>query len=160
MTPQTTPAQTATPAEGGFTLPLRGLPGTPPLVQVEEVLRLGPQPAGAKVPECIRGVVVVRGKVIPVIDLRQNQPAAAGADEETCVVILQVTTAQGVALNLGLLVDTPPAMRTLLTAEAEAASAPVCPTGTAYLLGSPREGSYVTSLFDLGLAASGRATVG
>jgi purine-binding chemotaxis protein CheW len=58
-----------------------------------------------RTPEYIRGVINLRGKIIPVLDLRRKfaMPLAEDTDE-TCIIVVDVTDESGTTL-MGLLVD-------------------------------------------------------
>ncbi|MBI5265956.1 MAG: purine-binding chemotaxis protein CheW [candidate division Zixibacteria bacterium] len=56
-------------------------------------------------PAYIRGVINLRGKVIPVLDLRRRFGMAVEADtEQTCIIVVDVKTASG-KLLMGVVVD-------------------------------------------------------
>jgi purine-binding chemotaxis protein CheW len=73
-----------------------------PVLQVREIIRLRPVTPVPRMPGCIKGVINLRGKIVPVMDLRERlelPPADYG--EQACIVILQ-TDKSG---NFGLIVD-------------------------------------------------------
>lgn len=57
-------------------------------------------------PECIRGVINLRGSVVPVLDLaaRFGRPVAA-VSRRTCIVIAEVVAAGGERHDMGVIVD-------------------------------------------------------
>jgi purine-binding chemotaxis protein CheW len=72
---------------------------------VREIIQHGPMTAVPLMPDFVRGVINLRGAVVPVIDLqaRFGRPAAR-VGKKTCVVIFDSVRA-GEHLELGLLVD-------------------------------------------------------
>jgi purine-binding chemotaxis protein CheW len=76
------------------------------VLQVREIIR---RPAITPVPQMpahIRGVINLRGKIIPVMDLRLRFAAATAEDtDQTCIVVVQVKLADGKLDQTGLIVD-------------------------------------------------------
>jgi purine-binding chemotaxis protein CheW len=57
-------------------------------------------------PEFIRGVINLRGKIIPVLDLRMRFGFPdAGNTDQTCIVVVQVKLPDGKHTPMGLIVD-------------------------------------------------------
>ncbi len=65
---------------------------------------------------CIRGVVNLRGKVIPIVDLRRrfDMPAAGSDTAETCIIVLNVK-----GLLVGIAVDAVSEVRMIAEGEIE-----------------------------------------
>jgi len=72
---------------------------------VSEIIQCGPMAAVPLMPDFVRGVINLRGKVVPVIDLnaRFGRPAAK-LGKKSCIVIFDAMRA-GERSELGLLVD-------------------------------------------------------
>ena len=76
-----------------------------PVLKVREIIKVMPITAVPQVPSHVRGVINLRGKVIPVIDLRQKFGLPSQADtEQTCIVVVQVEATRQ-TIMMGLLVD-------------------------------------------------------
>jgi purine-binding chemotaxis protein CheW len=75
-------------------------------LKVREIIRMTSITVVPQMPAHIRGVINLRGKIIPVMDLRLRFgfPAAAGT-EQTCIVVAQVKLPDGKATQMGLVVD-------------------------------------------------------
>jgi len=74
-------------------------------------------------PACIRGVINLRGAVVPVLDLsnRFGKPSTP-VIKSTCIVIVEVPTAtEGETQNMGVVVDSVQAVLEIPTAEIEPA---------------------------------------
>ena len=74
-------------------------------------------------PACIRGVINLRGAVVPVMDLsnRFGKPSTP-VIKSSCIVIVEVPTAvEGVHLNMGVVVDSVQAVLEIPTSEIEPA---------------------------------------
>ena len=74
-------------------------------------------------PECIRGVINLRGAVVPVMDLssRFGKPTTP-VSKSTCIIIVEVETQnEGERQNMGVVVDSVQAVLEIPTSEIEPA---------------------------------------
>ncbi|MGB8853012.1 MAG: chemotaxis protein CheW [Pirellulales bacterium] len=121
-----------------------------PVMVVREIIRLCPITPVASMPPHVRGVINLRGKVIPVVDLRIRfglpDPAA---HDRTCIVVTQVAAAGGGSRPYGAIVDG-------VEEVAAYAAEDLVPTpdfGTAidtrFITGMARSGAGVVTLIDL-----------
>jgi purine-binding chemotaxis protein CheW len=75
------------------------------VVKVREIIRLTNITAVPQMPHYIKGVINLRGRIIPVVDLRLKLGVEASQDtEHTCIIVVQVAGAAG-AKPMGLMVD-------------------------------------------------------
>lgn len=76
------------------------------IVRVQEIVGLIPVTRVPRLPAFVAGVVNLRGKVIPVVDLRLSfgMPASA-MGERTCIVIVSIERADGTTAIRGAIVD-------------------------------------------------------
>jgi purine-binding chemotaxis protein CheW len=76
------------------------------VLKVREIIRLTTITAVPQMPAHIRGVINLRGKIIPVMDLRVRfEFASATNTEQTCIIVVQVKLPDGKATAMGLVVD-------------------------------------------------------
>ena len=76
-----------------------------PVLKVREIIKVMPITAVPQVPSHVRGVINLRGKVIPVIDLRLKFGLPSQADtDQTCIIVVQVEADRSKVM-MGLLVD-------------------------------------------------------
>lgn len=76
-----------------------------PVLKVREIIKVMPITAVPQVPSHVRGVINLRGKVIPVIDLRLKFGLPSQDDtDQTCIVVVQVESTHQKVM-MGLLVD-------------------------------------------------------
>ncbi|MBU6221134.1 MAG: chemotaxis protein CheW [Planctomycetes bacterium] len=67
-----------------------------PVFAVREIIRLLPITPVASMPAHVRGVINLRGKVIPVVDLRTRFGLTTTPDNDrTCIIVAQVAVASG-----------------------------------------------------------------
>ena len=76
------------------------------VLKVREIIRLTTITPVPQMPAHIRGVINLRGKIIPVMDLRVRFefPTAANT-EQTCIIVVQVKLPDGKNTAMGLVVD-------------------------------------------------------
>jgi purine-binding chemotaxis protein CheW len=77
-----------------------------PVIQVREIIQCAAITAVPQMPAYIKGVINLRGKIIPVANLR----AKFGLEEtpntpRTCIIVVQITPRPGAAMAAGLIVD-------------------------------------------------------
>ncbi len=76
-----------------------------PVLKVREIIKMMNITVVPQVPACVRGVINLRGKVIPVTDLRLKFGFPPhDATDETCIIVVEVATPTGKTM-MGLLVD-------------------------------------------------------
>lgn len=75
------------------------------ILKVQEIIRMQAVTRVPRTPAYLRGVINLRGKVIPVVDLRRKFALDDIADSErTCIIVVQVM--QGTAtVTMGILID-------------------------------------------------------
>ncbi len=76
-----------------------------PILDVREIIGLMPITAVPRAPGFVRGVINLRGKVIPVIDLRLKFGMEKCETTDQTVIIVVQCTVDGRPLTMGLLVD-------------------------------------------------------
>ena len=76
------------------------------VLKVREIIRLTNITAVPRMPEYVKGVINLRGKIIPVMDLRLRFgfPDAQSTDS-TCIIVVQVKLPDGKSTQMGLVVD-------------------------------------------------------
>jgi purine-binding chemotaxis protein CheW len=75
------------------------------ILRVQEIIGLMSITRVPKTPEYVRGVINLRGKVIPVVELRKKFALDGVEDtERTCIIVLQVDLGD-VSITMGILVD-------------------------------------------------------
>lgn len=103
------PAAGSEPAEGGsaqyLTFTLGEEVFSMDIRTVREIIQYGPMTTVPLMPDFVRGVINLRGAVVPVIDLqaRFGRPSAT-VGKKTCIVIFD-SLREGERVELGLLVD-------------------------------------------------------
>jgi purine-binding chemotaxis protein CheW len=127
------------------------------ILEVRELIGLPDITRMPRAPAFIRGVINLRGRVIPVLDLRVEfgLPAAEATDQS--VIIVAQCTVGGRPLTMGVLVDL---VLEVLTIEASDVEPPpdlgAASDHDAFLLGVGKTGQRVVLLLDLARVLAGR----
>jgi len=120
------------------------------VLKVREIIRLTTITAVPQMPAFIRGVINLRGKIIPVMDLRVRFEFANAANtEQTCIIVAQVKLPDGKATQMGLVVDG--VEEVINIAEADIEETPnfggqIC---TDYIIGIAKVKAAVKTLLDI-----------
>ena len=119
------------------------------VLRVREIMGIQEITAVPQTPDYVKGVINLRGKVIPVVDLRLK----FGLEEReytqrTCIIVVQVHSG-GVAIQSGIIVDEVSEVLNLSAAEIEDTPDFGEDVGTPYLLGMAKAKDSVKMLLDI-----------
>lgn len=126
-----------------------------PVMVVRQIIRLCPITPVATMPPYVRGVINLRGKVIPVVDLRRRfgLPAVAEHDR-TCIVVAQVPAAAGGTRPYGVIVDGVEEVAQFTAADIEPSPDFGGAIDARFITGMAKAASGVKVLVDLDLIAA------
>lgn len=119
------------------------------ILKVKEIIGMMPITPVPRTPEYVKGVVNLRGKVIPVIDLRLRfgMPAADCTDR-TCIIVVDVEMRNG-QLQMGIVVDSVSEVINIKSDEIEATPSFGTDLDTEYILGIAKMDAGVKILLDI-----------
>ena len=121
-----------------------------PALKVREIIRLVHITVLPQMPGHIKGVINLRGKIIPVIDLRTRFGLTGTKDtEHTCIIVVQVATASGAKLFIGLIVDAVEEVANITTEDVEEAPDFGLRADTSYILGMAKIKGAVKTLLNI-----------
>jgi purine-binding chemotaxis protein CheW len=121
-----------------------------PVLKVREIIKLIAITAVPQMPSDIKGVINLRGKIIPVVDLRTKFGLAlANHSEQTCIVVVQVGPANSGKLHLGLIVDAVEEVTSFVASDIEEAPEFGTRVDTTYILGMAKVKDTVKVLLDI-----------
>jgi purine-binding chemotaxis protein CheW len=100
-------------------------------------------------PDYVKGVINLRGRVIPIVDLRLKFGLKAEIAERTCIVVVQVSLASGQNVQMGLIVDSVEEVVTLTADEIEPTPEFGTKIDTSYLLGMAKVKGQLKTLLDI-----------
>jgi len=119
------------------------------ILKVKEIIGMMPITSVPQTPEFVKGVINLRGKAIPVIDLRLRfAMESIDYTERTCIIVVEVTKASGDVL-IGIVVD---AVSEVLNIKGEEiANTPTFGTevNTSFILGMAKTEGGVKILLDI-----------
>jgi len=121
-----------------------------PVLQVREIIRLMEITPVPRMPPYIRGVINLRGKIVPVLDLRLRlELAAAEPTRTTCIVVAQVITPSGSSSQMGLVVDGVEEVANISPADIEETPEFGTKPGLRFLCGIAKAKGKVLALLDI-----------
>jgi purine-binding chemotaxis protein CheW len=118
------------------------------ILKVQEIIGMMTVTRVPKTPGFVRGVINLRGKVIPVIELRSKFGMEGREDtDRTCIVVVQVASASG-TVTMGLLVDEVSEVLNVGQEQIEAPPTFGASVDTDFILGMGKVGQKVVMLLD------------
>ena len=119
------------------------------ILKVKEIIGMMPITVVPQVPPYIKGVINLRGKVIPVIDLRLKfSMTAAEYTERTCIIVVEISAA-GRMIFMGILVDSVSEVLNIKAADIEETPSFGTRLNTEYILGMAKSGGSIKILLDI-----------
>lgn len=119
------------------------------VLKIREIIRVQKITPVPQMPAFVKGVINLRGRVIPIVDLRVKFGLQAGFTERTCIVVVQVKLAADQLVQMGLIVDSVEEVVNLTAAEIEPTPEFGARLDTSYLLGMAKVKGQVKTLLDL-----------
>jgi purine-binding chemotaxis protein CheW len=119
------------------------------VLKVREIIRMQKITSVPQMPAFVKGVINLRGRVIPVIDLRIKFGLKAEVAERTCIVVVQIAVGAGRNVQMGLVVDSVEEVVNLTGAEIEPTPEFGARIDTSYLLGLAKIKGVVKTLLDI-----------
>ena len=120
------------------------------VLKVREIIRLMDITSVPQMPAYVRGVINLRGKVVPVVDLRLKFGLArAESTERTCIVVVQITTPAGASALTGFIVDAVEEVLNIAADDVEPTPDFGVALATDYILGMAKIKGRVKTLLDI-----------
>ncbi|MBI4028608.1 MAG: purine-binding chemotaxis protein CheW [Verrucomicrobia bacterium] len=120
------------------------------VLKVREIIRMQDITPVPQMPDYVKGVINLRGKVVPVIDLRLKfRLAKAEFTERTCIIVVQVSLASGTSSLMGLIVDAVEEVVNIIAQEIEGPPDFGAKLSAEYLLGMAKLKNGVKTLLDI-----------
>jgi purine-binding chemotaxis protein CheW len=120
------------------------------VLKVREIIRLTTITTVPQMPSYVRGVINLRGKIIPVMDLRLRFgfPDAPSTDK-TCIIVVQVKLPDGKTTQMGLVVDGVEEVTNLAASDIAATPDFGGQISTDYIIGMAKIKGTVKTLIDI-----------
>lgn len=118
------------------------------ILKVKEIIRLPEITAVPNTPEYLRGIINLRGQVIPVVELRKKFGMEPKDDSaKTCIVVVQVSDGRN-NMTVGIIIDEVREVRDLVASDIEPVPSFGVVLGDDYLLGIGKVDNRVIMLLD------------
>ena len=119
------------------------------ILKVQEIIKMMDITKVPRTPEFVRGVINLRGKVIPVVDLRLKfSMISKETTEKTCVIVVQVAHTVG-TVTMGTIVDEVSEVLDIGGEQIEPAPEFGAAVNTEFILGMGKVGKRVVMLLDV-----------
>jgi purine-binding chemotaxis protein CheW len=146
--PNTAPSPTAAKPGKYLTVAIEDEVYGIPVLKTREIIRFQKVTPMPQVPAFVKGVINLRGRVIPIIDLRVRFGMKAENSDATCIVVVQVALADR-ALQVGLVVDSVLEVANLTADQIEPTPDFGVRIDTNYLLGMAKTSGRVLMLLEI-----------
>lgn len=121
-----------------------------PILKVREIIGTLPVTPLPQSPEHMKGVINLRGKVIPVMDLRTRLGLSIPEDStRSCIIVVEPETTNGLAI-VGMVVDSVNDVAGIKQTDIEQAPQLFAAADTSYILGLAKTADGVRILLDIG----------
>ena len=125
------------------------------ILKVREIMGLMPITPVPQTPEYVKGVINLRGQVIPVIDLRLKFGLDESTyDKKTCIIVVDVN-----GVMMGIVVDTVSEVMDIETVDIEETPSFGTKLNTDYILGMGKVKGKVKILLDIGMVLTSEELV-
>ena len=114
------------------------------ILKVHEILGMLPITRIPRAPDFMRGVINLRGKVIPIMDLRTRFLMPPSDTTEACIIVTQILRVQ-----IGIVVDQVSEVCNITAEEVEDTPSFGADVHTEFLLGLAKQGGRVKLLLDI-----------
>lgn len=123
-----------------------------PVLRVREIMRLCPITSVPRMPSYIKGVINLRGKIIPVISLRERfglNNYSYSTDDRRCIIVAQFQSSDNTAHQMGMIVDAVVDVANFADAELSATPDFGNALNTKFIIGMAKIQGSVRTLLDL-----------
>lgn len=119
------------------------------VLKIREIIRMQKITPVPQMPVFVKGVINLRGRVIPIVDLRVKFGLKADFTERTCMVVVQVVLPAGQIVQMGLVVDSVEEVVSLAQTDIEPTPEFGAKIDTSYMLGMAKVKGRVNTLIDI-----------
>jgi purine-binding chemotaxis protein CheW len=119
------------------------------ILKVQEIIQMQAVTRIPRTPDYVRGVINLRGKVIPVIDLRKKFSLDTIKDtEKTCIIVVQIANKNSHVV-MGIIIDAVKEVLNIKSENIEETPSFGTSVNTDFILGIGKVGSTVKMLLDI-----------
>ena len=125
------------------------------ILKVQEIIKMMAITKVPRTPAFVRGVINLRGKVIPVVDLRLKFDMEGKENsDKTCIIVVTVKRSRS-SVIMGILVDEVSEVLDVVGSSIEPAPEFGAAVNTSFILGMGKVGARVVTLMDVDRVLSG-----
>lgn len=125
------------------------------ILKVKEIIGMMPITTVPRTPRFVKGVINLRGKVIPVVDLRLKfRMQSMDYTERTCIIVVEIASEAG-TLQIGIVVDAVSEVLNIKGEDVEATPSFGSSLDTSYILGMAKIEGGVKILLDIDQVLTG-----
>ena len=125
------------------------------ILKIVEIIKMMPITSLPRMPHYMRGVINLRGKVIPVLELRRRfGMVSVPDDDETCIIVVSVGWGES-NTHIGILVDTVSEVLDILPSDIEPPPCVASLEEMAFIVGMAKTKGSVKTLLDIDLVLTG-----
>lgn len=129
------------------------------ILKVKEIIGMMPITSVPRTPDFVKGVINLRGKVIPVIELRSKfEMVSIPYSDRTCIIVVEVDSEEATVL-VGIVVDSVSEVMTISEGIIEKTPSFGAKMNTAYILGMAKTDGGVKILLDIDKVLSGNEII-
>lgn len=129
------------------------------VLQIREIIRLAPVTAIPGLPDAVKGVINLRGKVITIVDLRARFGLTpVGSAARNCIIVVQVDGVADIRRLVGIIVDNVEEVVAISAADIEPTPDFGVNTGTQSILGMAKVRNTVKTLLNIDNVLNGDAS--
>lgn len=129
------------------------------VLAVREIIRQAPITTVPQLPAYIRGVLNLRGRIIPVIDLKHRFGLGASeTGDRTCIIVVQIASLSRGTMQMGLMVDVVEEVVQITAADLSRTPDFGLKLDTSFLLGMAKVKGEVKILLNLDHVLTGEQT--
>jgi purine-binding chemotaxis protein CheW len=119
------------------------------ILKVQEIIQMQTVTRVPRTPDYVRGVINLRGKVIPVVDLRKKFGLDVSKDtEKTCIIVVQITHGES-KVTTGIIIDEVKEVLDIKSENIEETPSFGASINTEFILGMGKIGASVKILLDI-----------
>lgn len=125
------------------------------ILRIKEIIGMMPITTIPQTPEFVKGVINLRGKVIPVVDLRLRfGMGSIDYTERTCIIVVEIDAQAGTVM-IGIVVDAVSEVLNIKAEDIEETPTFGTKLNTEYILGMAKMEGAVKILLDIGRVLTG-----
>ncbi len=124
------------------------------ILKIREIIKLVPITSMPQSPPFVKGIIDLRGNVVPIIDIRTRfgMPEVEPTNK-TCIIVLEIEH-QGISVEMGIIVDSVSEVRTISASDIDAPPEISTTVDSKYIMAMIKDEDMIKILLDISLVLS------